>query len=60
MIKNIEIGIQMQKYVHLRFTDYAKAFDKVRYKDLFEPLGKLNLLGKDARIIQNLYWDQTA
>lgn len=39
---------------------YSNLFDKVRRKDLFEMLGKLDPFGKDVRIIENLYWEQPA
>lgn len=35
-----ERRIQMEKYVHLYFIGYAKYFDKVEQKSLFELLGK--------------------
>lgn len=34
--------------------------DKVDHKKLLEVLGKLEIFGKDIRIIQNLYWKKTA
>lgn len=40
-----ERAIQMQD-VHLCFIDYTKAFDKVKHKDLFELLGKLDIFQK--------------
>ncbi|GFN81373.1 retrovirus-related pol polyprotein from type-1 retrotransposable element r2 [Plakobranchus ocellatus] len=50
----------MQKDLHLCFIDYSKAFDKVRHAELFRTLEKLDIDGKDLRVIRNLYWDQTA
>lgn len=50
-----ERRIQMEKYVHLYFIDYAKYFDKVDHKSLFELLGKPGIFRKDFKIIQNLY-----
>lgn len=55
-----ERAIQMQKYVHLCFIDYAKALDNVRHKDLLELHSNLDIFKKDIRIIKNLYWQQTA
>ncbi|GFO19544.1 endonuclease-reverse transcriptase [Plakobranchus ocellatus] len=54
--------IEMQKDLHLCFIDYSKAFDKVRHVELFRMLEKLDIDGKDLRVIRNLYmyWDQTA
>lgn len=45
--------------VYLRFMDYVKLFDKIRQKDLFELLDKLDLFGKYIRIISNIYREQT-
>ena len=56
----MERCIEVQKDLHLCFIDYSKAFDKVRHEELFEMLGKLDIDGKDLRVIRNLYWDQTA
>lgn len=47
--------MQIQKEVQLSFIDYVKAFDKVRHKDPVKLLGKLYLLWKEIRIIQNIY-----
>ena len=55
-----ERAVEMQKDVFMCFIDYSKAFDKVRHDQLFEDLGKLDLHGKDLRLLQNLYWNQTA
>ncbi|GFO36610.1 retrovirus-related pol polyprotein line-1 [Plakobranchus ocellatus] len=51
---------EMQKDLHLCFFDYSKAFDKVRHVELFRMLEKLDIDGKDLRVIRNFYWDQTA
>ena len=50
----------MQKDLHLCFIDYTKAFDKVQHEELLEILGKLDIHGKDLRILRNLFWEQTA
>ncbi|MGX9987587.1 reverse transcriptase domain-containing protein [Soonwooa purpurea] len=55
-----ERAIQVQKKLYLCFIDYAKAFDKVRHKGLFELLSSLDIFGKDIRVLKNLYWQQTA
>lgn len=52
--------MQMQKDVHQCFNGYTKAFDKLLYKELFQLLGKFDLFIKYVRIIQNLFWEQTA
>ena len=55
-----ERGIEMQKDIFLCFIDYEKAFDTVRHKDLLTVLKRLQIGGKEMRIIRNLYYDQTA
>jgi len=61
VLRNItERAVEMQKDVFMCFIDYTKAFDKVRHEDLFEDLGKLDLHGKDLRLLQSLYWNQSA
>ena len=55
-----ERAIEMQKDLHLCFIDYTKAFDKVQHEELLGMLGKLDIHGKDLRIVRNLYWEQTA
>ena len=50
----------MQKDLYLCFMDHSKAFDKVRHEDLFQMLNKLDVDGKDLRILSNLYWKQKA
>ena len=50
----------MHKDMYLCFIDYSKAFDKVRHEDLFQMLSKLDIDGKDLRILSNLYWKQKA
>lgn len=48
-----------ERDVYLCFIDNTKAFDKVGNKDLLERLSNLDIFGKDARIIKNLYRHQT-
>ena len=55
-----ERAIEMQKDVYMCFIDYSKAFDKVRHQNLFEDMAKLDLHGKDIRLLKNLYWNQSA
>lgn len=38
---------------------HEKAFNKLCQSELFKLLGKLDLFGKDIRIIQNLYWEKS-
>ncbi|GFO14926.1 RNA-directed DNA polymerase from mobile element jockey-like [Plakobranchus ocellatus] len=56
----MERCIEMQKDLHLCFIDYSRAFDKVRHVELLRVLGKLDIDGKDLRVLRNLSWDQTA
>lgn len=56
----IQKCLDHQKKVYLCFIDYQKAFDRVQHGKLLGELQKLNLDGKDLRIIQNLYWNQEA
>ncbi len=55
-----ERGIENQKDVYMCFIDYTKAFDKVKHEELLNTLMNLDINRKDIRIIQNVYWDQTA
>lgn len=50
----------MQMDVFLCFVDYEKAFDRVQHEVLVRHLHSIGLDEKDVRIIQNLYWNQTA
>ena len=46
--------------VYACFIDYQKAFDRVKHNKLVEILLELGLDGKDVRIIERLYWNQSA
>ncbi|GFN85032.1 LINE-1 reverse transcriptase [Plakobranchus ocellatus] len=56
----MERRIERQKDLHLCFIDYPKAFDKLRHVELFPMLEKLDIDGKDLRVIRNLNWNYTA
>ncbi|CAF4310248.1 unnamed protein product, partial [Rotaria magnacalcarata] len=56
----IERSIEVKHDLYLCFLDYTKAFDKVKHDSLFQILEKLDIDGKELRIIRNLYWDQKA
>ncbi|GFN82827.1 LINE-1 reverse transcriptase [Plakobranchus ocellatus] len=56
----IERTLEVQKDVYLCFTDYTKAFDRVRHDEIITKLKQLNIDGKDLRIIKTMYWEQTA
>lgn len=50
----------MNNDVYVCFLDYEKAFDRVQHNKLLDILNNMGLDTKDVRIIQNLYWKQTA
>jgi hypothetical protein len=53
--------LEKQQDLYICFIDYTKAFDKVRHVELINMLEKINIgLGKDLRIIKQMYWEQTA
>jgi hypothetical protein len=54
----IERSIEVKHDIYLCFLDNTKAFDKVKHDNLFQILEKLDIDGKDLRLIRNLYWDQ--
>jgi len=61
VLKNIaERAIEVQKDLYLAFIDYKKAFDRVRHDEILDMLNKINMDDKDLRLIQNLYYDQSA
>lgn len=49
-----------RKDVFACFIDYEKAFDRVQHSKLVEILRQIQLDEKDIRLIENLYWGQTA
>lgn len=56
----IERSIAINKDLYLCFIDYTKAFDRVRHEEMMKLLEKLQVDGRDLRIIKNIYWKQTA
>lgn len=55
MLRTIaERTLEMQNDLHLCFIDYVK------FEEIINLLKRLNLVGKDLRIIKNMYWQQTA
>ena len=50
----------VKKKLYACFIDYEKAFDRVFHAKLMEILLNVDIDSKDRRIIQNLYWEQTA
>ena len=61
VLKNIaQRTIEMKKDLYLAFLDYRKAFDRVKHIELLEMLNNIDIDDKDLRLIQNLYFEQTA
>ena len=56
----IEKCIEKQKDLYICFIDYVKAFDCVKHDKLLEFLERLDIDGKDIRLIRNLYYGQKA
>lgn len=56
----LERCIAINKPIYICFIDYQKAFDRVLHGKLMEVLMKCDIDSKDRRIIQKLYWEQTA
>ncbi|GFN85484.1 retrovirus-related pol polyprotein line-1 [Plakobranchus ocellatus] len=56
----MERCIEIEKDLHLCFIDYSEASYKVKHVELFRMLEKLDIDGKDLRVIRNSYGDQTA
>src|SRR5215469_15342755 len=52
-----EKGLKVNQDLYLCFVDYEKAFDKVKHEDSMKMLERLEINGKDLRIIKNLYWN---
>lgn len=52
--------LEVQKDLYICYIDYTKAFDKVKYEQLFDILENLDLDGKDLKVMRNLYWEQSA
>lgn len=55
----LERLIDIQKYVHLRFINYAKVFEIARHMDLLDLSEKLYMFGKCVRIVKHSYWNET-
>lgn len=51
----IERSIEVNQDIYLGFFDYTKAFDKTKHDNLFDILEKLDIDGKDLRLLHNLY-----
>src|SRR5215469_3350916 len=59
VLRNLaEKTLEVNQDLYLCFVDYEKDFDKVKHEDLTKMLERLEIDGKDLRIIKNLYWNQ--
>ena len=56
----IERFLEKQKTLFICFIDYEKAFDRVYHDGIIDCIGKIDMDGKDKRIIKELYWNQAA
>ena len=56
----LEKYLEIHKKVYLCFIDYEKAFDRVHHAKLIKKIVCSQMDGKDQKLIQNLYWEQTA
>ena len=52
--------IEVNQDLYTCFIDYSKAFDRVHHEQLINCLERIEIDGKDIRIITNLYWHQKA
>ena len=50
----------MQQTIYLCFIDRKKGFDGLNHEKLFQLLNKIGIDSKDLRLIQALYYEQTA
>ena len=55
-----EQAIQMQQTMYLCFINWKKVFDSVNHEKLLQLLDKIGIDSKDLRLIQALYYKQTA
>ena len=53
-------AIQMPQTMYRCFIDWKKAFDSVNHEKLLQLLNKIGIDSKDLRLIQALYYEQTA
>lgn len=51
-------SIELQRDTYLCFTDYEKAFDRVKLGDLLDISKGMRVNGKDLRIVHKAYWNQ--
>ena len=51
---------ELDKNIYICFIDYEKAVHRVYHHKLMDTLKRINIDGKDMRVIQALYYDQVA
>jgi hypothetical protein len=56
----IQRYIEVQKPVYICFIDYEKAFDRVYHDRIMQCLDHIDMDCNDKRVIEKLYWQQTA
>ena len=55
-----ERAIEMQKNLFFIFTDYEKAFDRVKHHEIMKDLEQMDIDRKGKRLLETLYWEQIA
>ena len=55
-----ERAIEMQNPIFVCFVDYKKAFDRVKHDVIFQQLKEIGIDDRDIRLLQNLYYTQSA
>ena len=56
----MERAVEEQKDLFMSFIDFQKAFDTVRHATVIEKLRRLGVDAADLRVLNNLYWVQSA
>ena len=56
----MERSVEIPKDVHLWFTDFKKAFDKVKHNESLHLQYDIRMDNKDLKIIQNVYYQQSS
>ena len=51
-----EKALEVNQDLYLCIVDYEKAFDKVKHENLMKMLERLEIDGKNLRIIKNINW----
>ena len=52
--------IEVDQDLYTCFIDYSKAFDRVHHDQLIVSLERIGIVGRDIRVIANLFWHQKA